>query len=247
MTLASKNVVVIGATGVVGSGIVRRYLDAGATVVGVSRSADNLARVAEQMKIGDSEPFLRVVGEFRDEPSATAAHKAVLAALGDRPIDHVVTVQGFVVLAPPPTAAPLTVLERAMADGLYNNLLAARAFLPALKTRRGASFTLVSGGLAHIPPPNPGLWLGTVKNAAINALTLALAAETAGDEVRVNTICIHFGVAPLGGDKNQFGMVADGDTLRLAPAFLAVARGARKGQLICLNSWDDADQLAREG
>jgi NAD(P)-dependent dehydrogenase (short-subunit alcohol dehydrogenase family) len=247
MTLATRNVVVVGATGVVGSGIVRRYLDAGATVVGVSRSADNLARLREKMKIGVSEPFHGIIGEFRDDATAAAAHRAVSAALGDRPIDHVVTAQGFVVLAPPPTAAPLTALERALADGLYNNLLAARVFLPGLKARRGASFTLVSGGLAHIPPPNPGLWLGTVKNAAINALSHALAAETATDEVRVNTICIHFGVAPVGGEKNQFGMVAGGDTLRLAPAFLAVARSARKGQVICLQSWDDADQLARDG
>lgn len=247
MTLASKHVVVVGATGVVGSGIVRSYLDAGATVVGVSRSADNLARLAEQMKIGPGEPFHAVVGDFRDEASATAARQAVAAALGDRPIDHVVTVQGFVVFAPPPTAAPVAILEGALADGLYNNLLAAKVFLPDLKAREGASFTLVSGGLAHFPPPNPALWLGTVKNAAINALTYALASETAGDQVRVNTICIHFGVAPVGGDRNQFGMVAEGNTLRLAPAFLAVARGTRRGEVICLKSWADADKLGRDG
>ena len=116
--------------------------------------------------------------------------------------------------------------------------------LPELKGRAGASFTLVSGGLAHIPPPNPTLWLGTVKNAALNALTLALAAETAGDAVRVNTVCIHFSVAPVGGDKNQFGMPSESDTRRLGPAFLGVARGAHKGRVLCLSSWADADRLA---
>jgi NAD(P)-dependent dehydrogenase (short-subunit alcohol dehydrogenase family) len=94
-----------------------------------------------------------------------------------------------------------------------------------------------------MPPPNISLWLGTVKNAALNALTLALAAETANDKVRLNTVCIHFGVAPPGGDKNQFGMSTEGDTLRLAPAFLGIARGTQKGQLLCVSSFADAEKL----
>jgi NAD(P)-dependent dehydrogenase (short-subunit alcohol dehydrogenase family) len=88
------------------------------------------------------------------------------------------------------------------------------------------------------------VWLGSVKNAALNGLSNALAAETAKSKVRVNTVCIHFGVAPIGGDKNQFGMVAEGDTLRLAPAFLGIARGTQKGQVLCLGSWADAEKLA---
>ena len=241
---SGKNVVVIGATGVVGSGVVRSYLDAGARVIGVSRSAANLARLRETVKIGEDEPFVGVVGEFTSEGSATTAKAAVEAALGGAAIDHVVSVQGFVNFAAPPTAAPIDALKAALDDGLFNNLLAAKAFLPGLKGREGSSFTLVSGGLSHIPPPVPALWLGTVKNAAINALQLALAAETGADAVRVNTICIHFGVAPVGGDKNQFGMQAESDTLRLGPAFLGVAAGRRKGELICLGSWADADRLA---
>lgn len=242
MTFAGKNVVVLGATGVVGSGVVRKFLDAGATVVGVSRSADKLARLREQMQIGADAAFREVVGDLRDEASAAEVARQAGAALGG-PIDHVVSAQGFVNFAAPPTQSPLDALKSALDDGLFNNFLAAKAFLPGLKGRAGSSFTLVSGGLAHIPPPMPAVWLGTVKNAAINALTLALAAETAQDAVRVNTICIHFGVAPLGGSKNQFGMATEGDTLRLAPAFLAVAAGADKGRVICLGSFADAARL----
>jgi NAD(P)-dependent dehydrogenase (short-subunit alcohol dehydrogenase family) len=243
MSFANRNVVVIGASGVVGSGVVRKYLDAGARVVGVSRSASKLEQLKQQMKIQDSEPFLPAVGDFKDEASAAEASKAVTAALGGQPIDHVVSVQGFVSFAKAPTSTPPAELKAALDDGLFNNLLAAQAFLPDLKAREGSTFTLVSGGLAHIPPPNVSLWLGTVKNAALNALTLALAAETANDKVRLNTVCIHFGVAPVGGDKNQFGMPTEGNTLRLAPAFLGLARGTQKGQLLCLNSWADADKL----
>ena len=132
----------------------------------------------------------------------------------------------------------------ALADGLYNSFLAAKVFLPSLKSREGSSYTIVSGGLAHMPPPFAGLWLATVKNAAVNALGNSLASETAKDAVRVNTMCIHFGVAPIGGSKNQFGMPAESDTLRLGPAFLAVARGTQKGQIICLDSWSTTDRIA---
>ena len=243
MSFANRNVVVIGASGVVGSGVVRKYLDAGARVVGVSRSASKLEQLKQQMKIQGSEPFVPAVGDFKDEASAAEARKAVTAALEGQPIDHVVSVQGFVSFAKAPTSTPPAELKAALDDGLFNNLLAAQAFLPDLKNREGSTFTLVSGGLAHMPPPNVSLWLGTVKNAALNALTFALAAETAQDKVRLNTVCIHFGVAPVGGDKNQFGMPTEGNTLRLAPAFLGLARGTQKGQLLCLNSWADADKL----
>ena len=244
MSFQNRVVVIIGATGVVGSGVVRKYLDAGATVVGVSRSASKLEQLKQQMKIQASEPFLSVVGDFKDEASATEVKKAVAAALEGKAIDHVVSVQGFVAFAKAPTSTPTEELKAALDDGLFNNLLAAKAFLPDLKDREGATFTLVSGGLAHMPPPNISLWLGTVKNAALNALTLALAAETANDKVRLNTVCLHFGVAPLGGDKNQFGMSTEGDTLRLAPAFLGIARGTQKGQLLCVNSFAEAEKLS---
>ncbi|HEX8699235.1 MAG TPA: SDR family oxidoreductase [Myxococcaceae bacterium] len=244
MSFENRVAVVIGASGVVGSGIVRKYLDAGATVVGVSRSSSKLDQLKQQIKIQGSERFVPVEADFKDEAAAAAAKKAITAALGGKPIDHVVSVQGFVSYAKAPTETSPEQLKSALDDGLFNNLLAAHALLPDLKGREGSTFTLVSGGLAHFPPPNVSLWLATIKNASLNALTLALATETANDKVRVNTICIHFGVAPVGGDKNQFGMPTESDTLRLGPAFLGLARGTQKGQVICLNSWAEADKLS---
>ena len=246
MSFANKTVVVLGATGVIGSGAVRKYLDAGATVVGVSRSAQNLDALRERIGIGQSESFLGVVGDFVRESSAEEVYQSVTAALGGKEIDHVVSVLGFAVVGNPPTATSLDVMRGALDDGLINNFLAAKVFLPGLKSRPGASYTIVSGGLAHMPPPMPGLWLATVKNAALNALSNSLASETAKDEVRVNTLCVHFGVAPVGGKQNQFGMPAESDTLRLGPAFLGVARGTQKGQIICLDSWATTDRIAAQ-
>jgi hypothetical protein len=58
-------------------------------------------------------------------------------------------------------------------------------------------------------------------------------------KVRTNTVCIHFGVSAIGGDKNQNGWPAT-DPRELANVFFAVSHNADKGKLICLNSGDDA-------
>jgi hypothetical protein len=39
-------------------------------------------------------------------------------------------------------------------------------------------------------------------------------------------------------------MSTEGDTLRLAPAFLGIARGTQKGQLLCMNSFAEAEKLS---
>lgn len=245
MVLENSDVaVVLGAAGVVGSGVVRKFLDGGATVVAVSRSAERLEDLRRTLAVRDDEPFLAVVGDFSDEAAAAAAKQAVDAALAGRAIDHVVSVQGFSPFAQAPTATAVATVKAALDDGFYNNFLAAKVFLPDLKPRQGSSFTLVSGGLAHFPPPNPKLWLLTIKNAAVNALSHALTAETASDAVRVNTVCIHFSVAGIGGDKNQLGIPSESNTLRLAPAFVAIARGTQKGKVICLGSFAEAEALA---
>ena len=94
-----------------------------------------------------------VVGDFRDENAAGAAGKSITSACDGAAIDHVVSVQGFVAFAKAPTETPVDDLRRALDDGLLNNYLAGKVLLPDLRSREGATFTLVSGGLAHIPPP----------------------------------------------------------------------------------------------
>jgi NADP-dependent 3-hydroxy acid dehydrogenase YdfG len=57
MTLQGKTFVVAGATGVVASGVVRRALDVGAKVIGISRSAATLDQLRSVLKIGPAEAF----------------------------------------------------------------------------------------------------------------------------------------------------------------------------------------------
>jgi NAD(P)-dependent dehydrogenase (short-subunit alcohol dehydrogenase family) len=243
MELHGQTVVVGGATGVVGSGAVRAFLDAAATVVGVSRSAQRLEELQAGLPAGAD--FRGVVGDPVDDDAVLRLRADVEAALGGAPVDHAVSALGFVTMADPPSVTPLGVARQAMQDGLYPNIGFAQALLPLQAGGTGPSFTLVSGGFAHgVPPEAPQLWLGTVKNAAVSALTSGLAAEQGPHGVQVTTACVHVGVAPAGGSSTQLGFPAAHDTLALGPVFPALATHPRHGQVVCLTDWDTVDQLA---
>ncbi len=242
----NKVIVIAGATGTVGSGAVRAFLNEGAHVVGISRSAKKLEALKNTLSIRPDEPFYSIAGDFNNDAEAAKTTKAVKTALKGKPIDHVISTIGFVTLAAAPTKTDSSLVRDAFDHGFFNTVLLAKYLLPELKNQEGSSYTIVSGGLAHGLPgfiPNAeNLWLATAKNATVNSFTYGLNAETINDKVRVNTICIHFGVAPVGGNANQMGMPADKDTLALAPAFLEVANGTAKGEVICLNTWDDVNK-----
>ncbi len=239
----NKVIVVGGATGTVGSGIVRAFLNEGALVVGISRSEKKLEELKKTILVKPGEPFYTVAGDFNNEAEALKTKEAVVKVLNGKPIDHIVSSIGFVTLATAPTKTETSLVDDAFEHGFFNTVLMAKVFLPLLKQQEGSSYTMVSGGLAHGLPgfvPNvENLWLASVKNAAVNSLTFGLNAETINDKVRVNTICIHFGVAPVGHTANQMGMPAEFDTLALAPAFLEVAKGSVRGEVICLHTWED--------
>ena len=239
----NKVIVIAGATGTVGSGAVRAFLNEGAHVVGISRSAEKLEELKKRLSIKSGESFYSLAGDFNNDTEAAKTKKALMGVLKGKPIDHVISTIGFVTMATAPTKTDSSLVRDALDNGFFNIVLMAKYILPELKNNEGSSYTIVSGGLAHGLPgfiPNvENLWLATVKNAAVNSLTHGLNAETINDKVRVNTLCIHFSVAPIGGATNKLGAPADNDTLALAPAFLEVAKGSVKGEVICLNVWED--------
>ena len=242
MELNGQTAVVGGATGVVGSGAVRAFLAAGATVIGVSRSTQRLADLQAGLPPGAD--FRGVVGDPVEDEAVLRLRADIEAILGGAPVDHAVSSLGFVTVADPPTLTPLAVARQAMEVGLYPNIGFAQALLPLQAGATHPSFTLVSGGFAHgVPPEAPQLWLGTVKNAALSALTTGLAAEQGPLGVQVTTACLHMSVAPVGARSNQLGSPAARDTLALGPAFTALATHPRHGQVVCLADWDTIDQL----
>jgi len=194
-------------------------------------------------KLATKDNFFPVVGDFADEKAAKATFAAVQAVA--KTYHHVVSNIGFVDAAKAGvTATPLAEFKQlCYGASFFPSVLAAQVFLPPLKDVAGSSYSISSGGLAHFCM-KPEFFAATIKNSATNALGLCLAKEFEKSAVRVNVVCIHFGVAEFDGAKNQFGMDA-ADTRRLAPAYLTLMSSAKpRGLIQCLNTVEDAEKLA---
>ena len=241
MSLAGKSVVILGATGNVGSGAAHALLAQGATVVLVGRDSAKLQ--ALKTKLGNAANAHIVEGKFDTEHHAASTRDHVLKALGGKQYDHVISSLAFFNNAAAwATATPLADVQKALKDGFEPHFNAAHAFLPSLKNVEGSSFTIVSGGLAHFTPA-PALWLATLKNATLNTFTNVLVAETAADKVRVNCFCIHFGIAEFDGKKNQMGMDSV-DTREVGPWFVGLIKNDKlKGKVLCGTSLPEALKL----
>lgn len=61
----------------------------------------------------------------------------------------------------------------------------------------------------------------------------------------MNVLCIHYGVAPFGGEKNQFNMPSS-DTSLTGPVFVAVGKSdKKKGEVICLTSIETTQEITK--
>jgi len=242
--LKGQTAVILGATGYVGSGVAWKYLEAGANVVAVGREQKKLDVLKTQLgKLVTKDNFFTVVGGFDDEKTARATLAAVQAVA--KTYHHVMSNIGFVdILKTGITETPLAQVKKsAYEDAFFPTVIAAQVFLPPLKDVVGSSYSISSGGLAHFCM-QPNFFAATLKNSATNALGLCLAKEYEKTKVNVTVCCIHFGVAPFDGSKNQFGM--DGaDTRRLGPLFLTLATSAKaRGLVTCANTAEEAEKLA---
>lgn len=239
MSVSGKNVLVLGGTGVVGTGIINAFLEAGAHVIAVARSASKATELESKFQ---GKPLKTLVGGFDSAEQATKSKDDVVKILGGGTLNHIVSTLGFALVGETPVSkGSITLLHDTLKD-IEPTFFSIGAFLDLVKDTEGASYTVVNGGLRH----NcfmPNMWSATVKNTALDGIILSLYKETEDAKVRANCVCIHFGVAPHGGTANQWGMPSS-DTYDLGPVFVKVATNAIKGESVCLNSIEDAKKYA---
>lgn len=189
-----KPVVVLGATGVVGRGIVQAAVASGRPVVAVARDADGLARLRASHPDAD---IAVVAGSVADD-AGSAALATGLRSLG-RPFAGVVAaIAGMPVrgrLLDQPTAS----LCESVCSDVVPHLAAARALLPLLADAgRGGSYVLIGGPGSELP------WSGygqrSVAAASLRMLARVLHDEARPLGVRVQLLSVE---APVRGEPRR--------------------------------------------
>lgn len=200
-----KNVVVLGATGLVGGAMVHSLAQKGHNVVAVGRNPAALA------KLGAAEPQVRcVAGDVGTEELADRTARAALQALGT--IDLVIAS-----LNPPRSAFRVT--ERAADElgkfldaTLLTHVRAAKAFVP--RTSAGGAFVGVGGASSDFVWPEHGHIC--VNQAAQRMLYRVLEHEYKGREVAIREYIIAAMVHDGSGTQGITASVIGDDVARLA-------------------------------
>jgi NAD(P)-dependent dehydrogenase (short-subunit alcohol dehydrogenase family) len=148
--------VVAGATGALGMAIVQRLLDAGLTVVGVARSADQLAGCPG---------VVPVVGDLGDDAVTEAVASAV-----DGPVRMLVQAAGL-----PASGTVDTLTGAEIARGMDVKLGGFLRLIHAVESRFASNARIVVLGGHYGFEPSPAVPLAGMANAALMSLVRSLA------------------------------------------------------------------------
>lgn len=139
--MLASEVLVLGGSGRVGSGVVAALLEAGSPVLAVGRDAGRLQRLAE---LHADEPGLEVmVGSVADEDAAR--HLARRLARRPRPLRAVVDATAAARHATRLLDQPAALLAASLEHEVLPHLAAARHLLPLLARKGGDRYVLAGG------------------------------------------------------------------------------------------------------
>lgn len=192
MTSQNDSVVLVaGGAGEVGAGIVRAFLDTGATVIVPSRSQERLDDLDEYLEsIGTTtDQLIRLVGDIGQIDGAKELRDDILERFGQ--VDTVVASLG----GPQPVErlidVPLEMWEQVIDNFMTAHFVAARIFLPVLAEQDDSTYTLIngsSGPTGEIAAPAAGLMAVASAGEHMLMSVLAKDAEQQSESVRINEL-----------------------------------------------------------
>ena len=185
MSLADRVVLVTGATGGLGSVVVRAFGEAGATLGLVGTDGDRLAEAAARAGLAEDR-WAPGVGDLSDPGAGAGAIEAVIERLGR--VDVLLHLVGGYAAGGPIVAFDDVDLRTMLDQHLWSTLNVARAVVPGMVERGWGRIIAVSASTTVTTPPNLGAY--SVAKAAEETLLRTLAREVAGDGITVNVIAV---------------------------------------------------------
>jgi NADP-dependent 3-hydroxy acid dehydrogenase YdfG len=213
--MRGKTVVVVGATGAVGEGVVEALIQAGASVVATSRSREKLETLKAQ--IGTTSVLRTVVGGFGSEQEATD----LVCAIGNcvAQIDGAIASIGSWWQGPPLTGTALADFEKVMFERLTAHFLAAKSLVPLILKRPGGFYFLIGGASAEFPIAGSGPV--SISGAAQVMLTKVLRTEAKDQPIRIQELMIWTTIATrMHGGKADPAWITPGDIARHIAALI---------------------------
>jgi NAD(P)-dependent dehydrogenase (short-subunit alcohol dehydrogenase family) len=192
--LEGRTALVAGGTGRVGGGIAGALLAEGARVVVPGRDAGRLAALRDRAG-DDAGRLVTIEGDIADPEDAGRVRD--LAG----PLDAVAVAVGGWWSGPPLWEVDPGDWDAVLARNTRSHFVIARALMPGLVDRPGASWTAISGTAAE--EPAAGSSLASVSSAATLMLTRNLAAEARQARVRVNALVLSAVRGDQGGNPEQ--------------------------------------------
>jgi 3-oxoacyl-[acyl-carrier protein] reductase len=228
-----KTIVVLGAAGGVGEGVVAELLRAGARVLAVSRTDAKLDQLAD--RLGRPSGLAPVAGSVGSEEEASALVQSLKRSTPR--IDGTVVSIGSWWQGPPLIKTSLADWNSVLTERLTTHFLAAKHFIPLIaETAPGGFYLSIGGATAEVPIPNSGPV--SVASAAQVMLTKVLRAESRDPPVRIQELMIWTTIATrVHGGKVDPSWITPNDVGRHIVALMA-SDAATREPIVHLRSRD---------
>ena len=213
--LAGKVAIITGATGGIGEATAKLFLQEGASVMLVGRSADKLQETRDRLAV--DEGLAHFVADAADEEATAAAVAATIAAFGG--VDILFANAGTEGKTNPIEATSRADFEEVLRTNVIGVWLAMKYCVEPMKERGGGSIiaTASMAGVIGFPAMAPYI----ASKHAVNGLVKTAALELGAARIRVNAI------APGPIDNRMIASLAS----QLAPENPAALRDAVEAQI----------------